>query len=357
MSMIILTPAEINLIKEESILAEKQGKLTTKQLQLIYKKAWFHLLVPENIGEKELSLPDFARFMEELASVDGSFAWAINLGAGANMFAGYMEQHTAKTIFIPKETCVAGSGAVGGTATKENNGYLINGHWKYASGAAHATFFSLNAEIKGEDVVKSFLVPAKEVKLLSTWNVSGLKATGSCEFKIENAWVPHAYCFDLQQASPWVDSPLYRFPFYTLAEINMLVMLTGLAIQFQKLGLEIVKEKAVFDDKEGNKIYEDALFRRLSDEVDQVFCTKRRQTFELLDKLWLKTKAEKAISDLEKEEFTKAVIQTAIAARNMVDQLYPFLGMNVIFESSEIGRVYRDFKVASQHALLSPIRG
>lgn len=352
----MLTSAEIKLVKEESPLAEKQGKLTQKQLQLIYEKRLFHLLVPESIGGKQMSLPDFARLMEELATVNGSFAWAINLGAGANMFAGYLKKGTAKTIFASEKTCVAGSGAVGGTATKKDSGYLLNGHWKYASGAPHANFFSLNAEIVGENSVKSFLVAAKEVELLDTWNVFGLKATGSNEFKIKNAWVPKAYCFDLQKPSPWVNTTLYRFPFNTLAEINMLVMLTGLAIQFKKLGIEIAKQKDAFGKKEGLKIYGDRNFQAVLNEVEQDFNEKRTRTFYQLEELWEKSKSDITISSTEKEHFTTAVIATADAARKMVDKLYPFLGMNLVFENTGISRVYRDFKVASQHALLSPIR-
>lgn len=350
----MLTPDEVKLIKSESPVAEKQGKLTKKQLQLIYEKRWFHLLVPKSLGGKEMSLPDFARLMENVASVDGSFAWAINLGAGANMFSGYLDQETAKTIFASEKTCVAGSGAVGGTATKMKGGYLISGHWKYASGAPHANFFSLNAEIVGGNSIKSFLVPTNEVELLDTWNVFGLKATGSCEFKVAKAWVPETYCFNLQHASPWVNSTLYKFPFNSLAAANMVVMLTGLAIQFRKLALETAKRKeALGKGSEGN-IYKNNAFQTVLEKADLNFNSERTRTLEYLDELWQKIDRNEPIGDAEKAEFAKLVINTAIASRNLVDGLYPFLGMNVIFEGMEIGRVYRDFKVASQHALLSP---
>lgn len=52
----MLSPSEIRLVKNESPLAEKQGKLTKNQLQLIYEKHWFHLLVPERLGGKEMPL-------------------------------------------------------------------------------------------------------------------------------------------------------------------------------------------------------------------------------------------------------------------------------------------------------------
>lgn len=355
----MLTSEEIQLIRNEVQIAEKSGKPTKNQLNLIYKKRWFHLLVPKSMGGKEMPLPAFARFMEKLASVDGSFAWTVNLGAGANMFAGYMEEQTAKKIFASEKTCVAGSGAVGGTATKKDDGYIINGIWKYASGATHASFFSLNATIAGEEnLVRSFLVPAAQVKILDTWNVTGLKATASCDFKVENQWVPENYGFNLQTPSSSIKSVLYRFPFNTLAEINMLVILTGLAIHFKELSIEIVKHKTFFGKNPGSniKIYESNIFQAVLTEVDADFNAKREKTFTVLDRLWEKTEANKEVEEAEKDEFTKTVLQTANATRNLIDKLYPFLGMNVIFEDSEIGRVYRDFKVASQHVLLSPMR-
>lgn len=353
----MITSSESNTIKQESFYAEKQGKLTLKQLQLVYENRWFHLLVPEKLGGREMSLPDFARFVEELATVDGSFAWIVNLGAGANMFAGYLDQITAQKLFASEKTCVAGSGAVGGTALKENNGYRIKGHWKYASGAPHATFFSLNAEIVGENKVKSFLVPVEKVKkAANSWNVFGLKATGSFEFMVDNAWIPESYCFDLQQPSPWTKSSLYSFPFNTLAEINMLVMLAGLAIQFRKLSIEIAKQKEVFGKKLGQKLNESTVFQTRLYQVSGDFDTERKKTFELLEELWKKNQQGESIQEVEKEHFTKQTIQTANAARNLVDNLFPFMGMNVVFEESAISRVFRDFKVASQHALLSSLR-
>src|SRR5690606_6180124 len=124
-----LTKEEIELIKAESDEAESIQRLTAKQLDLIYEREWFHLLVPLKIGGAEMPLPDFALFMEKLAQIDGSFAWNVNLGAGANMFAGFLDPATAKKLFSSKKTCVAGSGAVGGTAKKVEGGYVVQGNW------------------------------------------------------------------------------------------------------------------------------------------------------------------------------------------------------------------------------------
>src|SRR5690606_27735667 len=117
------------------------------------------------------------------------------LGAGANMFAGFMDQGIASEIFKSEKTCIAGSGAVTGTAKIKDDGYIISGYWKYASGSAHANYFSLNALLEDYETGEyaSFIVPSEEVKVLNTWNVFGMKATSSCDFSVSNVWVPKSY--------------------------------------------------------------------------------------------------------------------------------------------------------------------
>lgn len=351
-----LTENEMLIIRKEAPKAIEKRGLTATQLKLIYQKRWFHLLVPKTCGGTEMSLPDFSLFMEKLAVLDGSFAWAINLGAGANMFAGYMQQETAKKIFASAQTCIAGSGAVGGKAVKVRDGYCINGHWKYASGSGHANFFSLNAQIEGGETVKSFIIPSDKVTCLDTWKVIGLQATGSCEFKVENAWVPENYCFDLQNVSPWNDATLFHFPFNTLAEINMLVMVTGLAIRFRELVEEIAAQKLVGPSGSSQKIAEHPQFQKEFSIKNKLFEEKRSRVFDQLQVLWNAIEKRQNIPEQQQHIFTQTVLETATAARNLVDGLYPFLGMNPVFQQAIVGQVYCDFKVASQHALLSPLR-
>ncbi|HUH18068.1 hypothetical protein [Albibacterium sp.] len=347
-----------NTLYKEALVAEKLGKLTPKQLDIIYQNRWFHLLVPKNLGGAEMSLPEFANLMEELAAIDGSFAWNVNLGAGANMFAGFMDQGAASEIFKSEKTCVAGSGAVMGTAKIKDDGYVINGYWKYASGSAHANYFSLNAQLVDSetDEFASFLVPAKDVTVIDTWNVFGMKATSSCDFQVSNVWVPENYQFNLQKPSPTVNSVLYRFPFMLLAEINMLVMASGLAIHFYELVREYAEEKILSNkDKEsGIRLSDHIGFKEVLDESLSAFLSNRENVFLILDEIWEIVCLEREIPSDLSNKFSESIAITAKSARQLVDTLYPYAGMKVVFTNTDISRVYRDFKVASQHALLSP---
>lgn len=346
-----------SLIIEESPKAEQLGTLTGKQLNLIYGKKWFHLLVPKVLGGAQMSLPDFALFIEELAGVDGSFAWAVNLGAGANMFAGFMQPQTAKEIFASEKTCVAGSGAVAGTADLRSDGYEINGEWKYASGSKHATHFSLNSNINADSKkMSSFLVPSKFVGIKETWSAMGLKASASCDFKVKNAIIPFGYAFDLQNPSKYNDAALYRFPFVLLAEINMLVMSTGMAKSFYEQCIGIAEKKIRKTWSSELLLAEEPIFKQTSQRLFQDFSEKRNWVFELLDLAWKKVEKKIELTEEERNRFTNAVLDSAIASRKLVDGISPLMAMSVIYEDSRINRTWRDFKVASQHSLLSEMR-
>jgi hypothetical protein len=349
---------EREIIYGEALEAEKLGRLTSKQLAIIYQKRWFHFLVPKSMGGAEMSLPEFAALMERLAALDGSFAWNVNLGAGANMFAGFMDQGIASEIFKSEKTCIAGSGAVTGTAKIKDDGYIISGYWKYASGSAHANYFSLNALLEDYETGEyaSFIVPSEEVKVLNTWNVFGMKATSSCDFSVSNVWVPKSYRFDLQHPSPILQSPLYRFPFMKLAEINMLVMASGLAIHFYELVQSIAKEKMAGGSKGVQEVALSDIpeFKEVSLKSSSSFLKNREYTFRTLDELWKEVCEEKEISSNLSDQFSQSIKKTITSARDLVDSLYPYVGLKVAFTDTEISRVYRDFKVASQHALLSP---
>ena len=56
-------------------------------------------------GEEKMDLFGFVRYMEELAHIDGTFCWNVNLGERPNMLAGYMNLGVVKELFADSK-CV-----------------------------------------------------------------------------------------------------------------------------------------------------------------------------------------------------------------------------------------------------------
>ncbi|HTH83045.1 MAG TPA: hypothetical protein VL490_08930 [Mucilaginibacter sp.] len=340
------------LIRNTATEAEELEMLHPEQLALIYKQKWFKALVPTMYGGLGLSLPGLVRLQESLSWADGSFGWVFTLCCGAGWFAGFIDKSIAPVIFNGEYTCLAGSGALTGEAIKVNNGYRISGQWNYASGAHHATHFTANCIIKnadgtvvnenGKPLVSSFIFDKKDVKLLSTWKYIGMIATGSNSFKVENLPVAKNRSFKIDPAHATLPGKLYQYPFHQLAEATLAANLMGMAIHFTDLAEEIIKERCATKYTAAQKEEITGKLKAIKTNISNL----RAGFYDAVDVSWGNT------TEDHLNQVSINSRQLAKAARNSVDEIYPYCGLLAASPDTEINRVWRDLHTASQHTLL-----
>ena len=165
-----------------------------KVMDYIFEKRWLQIWVPENYGGLGLQFSDGLKVLKKLAETDGSLGWMVTLCAGANYFSRNLKPEIAKKLFKDQTTCFGGSGAIGGTAEIINNQFLINGSWIFATGTPHLSHITLNACItangkpvldkRGNEMIRSFIIPKDQVEIIADWQAMGMKATGTFSFKV-----------------------------------------------------------------------------------------------------------------------------------------------------------------------------
>lgn len=356
----ILSPKEKEIISSCAGEAEKLGRLHPDVLELVYNEKWFQLFVPKIFGGPGKQLPEILRLEEELAAIDGSLAWTVTLCSGASWFAGFIEPGLAREFFGNREVCLAGSGAVGGTAVQTDEGFLINGNWKYASGALHATVFTANCYLRaangtdlvdenGEPIVKSFLLKNTEVKILKGWSYFGLVATGSHAFEVSNLLVPFNRSFKIN-ANLQEDEVVFDYPFLQLAETTLAVNSAGLCKHFLSLTEEL------FYARSGQKRYNErqlAYFNRVFVECNQQFEQARRNFYKCFDRSWDALVTDGVVCQSVLNDVSSASRFLAHSSRKVCSELFPYCGLEAARTDSTINRVWRDLHTASQHALLT----
>ena len=348
----------INTIRTEAANAEKQGKLTKKQLSLIYDQEWFKMLVPTTYGGRQLSLPDVMQVEEALACADGSFGWVVTLCAGAGWFGGFMNPELAKKLFEADKVCIAGSGATAGTAEVTANGYVINGKWRYASGSNDATAFTANCTVvkngktvndgNGNPKVVSFLFNKNEVIVSADWNAMGMAGTSSNSFEVRDLAISAERGFNASEEAV-VNSALYHYPFHQFAEATLAINLSGMAFHFMELCGKIIADK---NNAEKVPHVNSQALQETFDNLMNKLQTARQKLYYAVDMSWQVCAANKDISQsvLYKVSAASAVCSKVI--RDCVNTLYPYCGLQSAAKDSEIGRVWRDIHTAGQHSLL-----
>ncbi|PRD55854.1 acyl-CoA dehydrogenase [Sphingobacterium gobiense] len=344
------------LIKDSVRESIQRKALAPELLELIYRQNWFNLWVPKVYGGLNAELKEGCQLLEELAYIDGGFAWTVTLCAGANMFVGFIDSTLAETIFKQDKVCWGGSGKPSGRADKMGNSFIISGAWKYATGAPHLTHFTLNAWIyedgepvvdeTGNPVYHSFFIDREDVLIHYDWDTFGLECTASHSFSISELKVREERAFDLHPDKRTSDEPIFYYPFMTFAECTLAVNYVGMFRRFLDL-LEkqlLIKASDPEPAAEKGKI----LFKKV-DAVRSAFEEKRNRLYQLIAATWNKREP--------KKEF---LVEIATLSRDLTHDvrigtidLFPYTGIAGAQRDNELNIVFRHIFTASQHALLN----
>ncbi|MCR8561507.1 acyl-CoA dehydrogenase [Mucilaginibacter sp. BJC16-A38] len=356
----LIDAGDVHIIRTKAAEAEQLGMLHPEQLKIIYRQKWFKLLVPEVYTGRQVSLSQLVRLQEAISWADGSTGWVVTLCSGAGWFGGFINPEIAQRIFVEDTVSLAGSGAVCGTAEITSNGYIINGTWKYASGAHHATHITANCSIikdgkpvlndDGEPLVLPFIFDKKDVTILPAWKYIGMVATGSDSFEVKELTVPFNRQFKIDPAAAVINSPLYQYPFLQMAEATIAVNLSGIAIHFIDLCEGIFREKLKQPrlTDEQKEFLTDELNHSKS-ELDLV----REDFFETVDQSWNAIQSNNIVPQDILQQVSITSRKLAHFSREIVDRLYPLCGLTAASTETEINRAWRDLHTASQHALIT----
>ncbi|WP_213279260.1 hypothetical protein [Chryseobacterium indologenes] len=231
------------MLNTKEIRKELQGasEISDKVIKHIREEGLLKIWVPKKYGGLGYRFEEGLKALFSWAETDGSFGWMLTLCAGANYFSRNIKPEVAQLLFTNSNTCFGGSGMVGGTAEKQNdNTYIINGLWNFATGAPHLTHFTLNASItengkpvldhEGNEMIRSFIVPREQAEIIPNWKSMGMKASGTYSFTIENVVISEDYSFVYDHF--FTDDILDSVPFRVFADLTLLVNYLGMASHF-----------------------------------------------------------------------------------------------------------------------------
>jgi alkylation response protein AidB-like acyl-CoA dehydrogenase len=332
--------------------AEQSARLHVNQLEVIYEKQLFKTFIPGTLGGLGLSLPEVLRTEECISCADGSTGWVVTLCSGAGWFVGFIDPAITADFFNDRKTCIAGSGSVTGVAEMVDGGYVITGKWSYASGALHATAFTVNCYIhqnkqqlynsNGSPKVCAFILKPHEVNILKTWNSMGMIATASHSFEVAGVYVNANRCFIIDPNLAFLSDVIYQYPFLQFAETTLAVNISGMAMRFLDLC-----DRAM-ENRPGSINH-----KMMCTDARNEFVKSNKDFFFTVGRSWEELTSKKIIHTNTLLQISSSSLQLVTTSRKIVNSLFPLCGLSATDLSSEINRVWRNFHTASQHALFN----
>ena len=183
----------------------------------------FRMFVPRSHGGLELDFTDGIEIIQALARIDGSVGWLAGFSNGGALLATLAPPEIYDRIYKNgPDLTFAGTLKPGGKAEAMGNSWRLNGRFDFFSGCQHADWMGVTflmskdgvplLQPDGQPLVRSCFVHAGDCQIEETWDVAGLKATGSHDVVITDLVVPEADFFDLFGPQIYKTGPLYREP-------------------------------------------------------------------------------------------------------------------------------------------------
>jgi indole-3-acetate monooxygenase len=316
----------------------------------------FRLWLPEALGGPELSPFEFMTVVEAASALDGSVGWLVGNGGGMSRIGGYLPERVARECFAdPHAFVVSATGAVG-TAVLADGGYRVTGRWPFGSGAHHATRFMGLTSVQAVDSEELSLLccyfAKHDVTVHDTWEVSGLRGTGSCDFEVHDVFVPAPHTHRFIDLKPTQSRLLYRMPNLSVFAWTVAVVPLGIARGALGAFVELANRKgragtsALLRDRE-----------TVQATVGRAEALHRAARAFLVDAMTELMRATDAGGDQlvsARAMFRVACTHAAESAVCVVDMLAADLGAAAIFEKCALERAVRDVHAAVKHIAMSP---
>lgn len=340
------------IIQQNSEASEQAGRLQEEVLDAIFEQRLFRLFIPEKYHGEPTDLPTALRVFELVASADGATGWLVMIGAGGGLFSGFLEEQAAQDIFLPERAVIAGSGMPSGKAISLKEGYEVSGRWAYASGSNYASWFTANCMVEGSDnEILSIAVPAAEVTIHPTWNVFGMKATGSHDFSIDSVCVANTHTFSLAN-NPFLEDPIFFCPLETLASLSFGSVAIGITQHAIDEFMSFAKQKQV--NGSSQFLMNEPSIQQQCSTAQQLVNEGRNRLYQRAQQIWTVAEKRRIPSDELREQITEEVIEMVQNFVKATDALKARSGMMAVFTTSPFGRAWRDLHTLSQHVIVSP---
>jgi alkylation response protein AidB-like acyl-CoA dehydrogenase len=350
------------LVRERAAEADRRAALSDDVVGWLVRNGLFRLWIPRRYDGLELTLPEALAIYQAAARIDGSFGWAVMIGAGGGLFSAYLEPDAARDVFGAASAVIAGSGAPQGRAERVPGGYRASGRWRYASGAPYATTFTANCivtsggeperDARGEPRIRALAFARADVEILETWDTLGMRATASHDFRVDDVFVPESRTFSVLTDAPREPLPLYRLPFDVLTELPLAAVALGIADHALDAFAELAAAKKPYGEQ--NVLGGDPVVQRVFARAYAAARLGESGVFRLAQHAMDAVCRGQSLRASELAEITACCAHTVATLRAAVDELVTLAGMSGIDAESELGRAGRDIATLAAHFSIAP---
>jgi alkylation response protein AidB-like acyl-CoA dehydrogenase len=354
-------------LREQATGAEKIGRLTDQTVKSMKAAGSIRLLQPRKHGGLEVHPREFAETVMATAALDPAAGW-INGVVGVHPYQlAYADPRVAEEVWADDvDTWVASPYAPQGVARPVDGGYVFNGRWQFSSGTDACDWIILGAlrgDADGKPVMPPqmlhMILPRKDYQIVEdSWDVVGLRGTGSKDIIVKDAFVPDYRTMDATkvmdgtaQREAGMTDPLYLMPWSTMFPLGISAATIGIAEGALAAHLDYQRERV---GANGTAIKDDPYVMYAVGEAAADINAARQELLANADRIYAMVADGKEVGFADRAAGRRTQIRAVWRAVSAVDEIFARSGGNAARMDKPLQRYWRDAHVGQAHAIHVP---
>ena len=321
----------------------------------------FRIAMPRSLGGAELPPSAIVRTIEQVAEADASAGWCVMIGATTNLSLAWLPPAVAGEVAADPLVITGGVFAPMGRAERGEAGWRVTGRWSWASGSANCRWLFGGCLLMeggkpillpdGRPDTRMLLFPREAVELIDSWQVAGLKGTGSGDMAVRDLAVPPDHMVALT-APPVEQGALYLFPVFGLLALGI----AGVASGNARAALETVKQALAARRAPGaaKSAAERATVQVEIATAEARLSSARALLFETLDRAWERANASGEVDLETRARLRLAATHMVRTGADVARAAYDLGGGAALFLENPLQRRFRDAHAMTQHVMVQP---
>ncbi|AWZ23726.1 Acyl-CoA dehydrogenase [Rhodococcus rhodochrous J3] len=342
-------------------------RLTDRSAKRLRDAGVIRLLQPKEFGGLEAHPREFAETAMAIGAMDGATGWVSGIVGVHPWEMAFFDPKAQEEVWGENpDTWIASPYAPMGVATPVDGGYILNGRWSFSSGTDHCDWVMIGAAVGDKDGNRlnppqslHVLLPRSDYRIdHDSWNVVGLRGTGSKDLIVENAFLPEYRTLRAERVMGGVawqdagrDETLYKFPFSCIFPLGITSSLIGIAEGALNCYIESQRERVTVS---GTAIKQDPyVLSNLGDAAAEIAAS-RAALLETVDRFWDLTERGIEVTFEQRAIGRRTQVAAAWRAVRAVDEIFSRAGGGALQLSNPLQRFWRDAHAGLSHAIHVP---